>query len=254
MSPGKTSSPVLLFLIVMAMQLGLQVRLSQWDWVLTDLRKRGSDPGIYARLGELMSRINPDKWYRRNVSVWVKFHSIPMTAFSEDGLSVIATKLDIIMVAMPKLVGKGFICALYVLSMSENLPDVQVARQATRGVQVGPNVGFKPTKQVYRPVSNKNCANTSGKKSKLKCLDKSEVEEVFDEHVVFMASSSLKNGGDSRYGSKSLLEQWRETKRDDDYDPYDDDLYNSYNSYDMSDNLQAICDDLDIKVRDRKKK
>ncbi|GKB31367.1 hypothetical protein Tco_0870768, partial [Tanacetum coccineum] len=31
---------------------------------------------------------------------------------------------------------------------------------------------------------------------------------------------------------------------DDDYDPYDDDLYDGY---DMSDNLQAICDDLDIK-------
>nr|GEV05650.1 COP9 signalosome complex subunit 5b-like [Tanacetum cinerariifolium] len=39
----------------------------------------------------------------------------------------------------------------------------------------------------------------------------------------------------------------RETKPDDDYDPYDDDLYDGYN---MSINLQSICDDLDIKPPD----
>ncbi|GJZ54074.1 hypothetical protein Tco_0608959 [Tanacetum coccineum] len=39
---------------------------------------------------------------------------------------------------------------------------------------------------------------------------------------------------------KEDVEQWRETKLDDDYDPYDDDLYDGY---DMSDNLQAHCDD-----------
>ncbi|GJW13720.1 putative reverse transcriptase domain-containing protein [Tanacetum coccineum] len=60
-----------------------------------------------------------------NVSVWVKLHGVPMTVFSEDGLSAIATnwssyaramiKLradvelkDSIVVAMRKLVGEGF--------------------------------------------------------------------------------------------------------------------------------------------------
>nr|GEV36941.1 hypothetical protein [Tanacetum cinerariifolium] len=42
-----------------------------------------------------------------------------------------------------------------------------------------------------------------------------------------------------------------ETKVDDDYDPYDDDLYDCY---DMSDNLHVACDDLDIKVDGQKKK
>ncbi|GKB84756.1 hypothetical protein Tco_0957028 [Tanacetum coccineum] len=37
-------------------------------------------------------------------------------------------------------------------------------RQATKGVQVGPNVAFKPIKQVYRHVSNRNNASSSGKK------------------------------------------------------------------------------------------
>ncbi|GKF80040.1 hypothetical protein Tco_0235608, partial [Tanacetum coccineum] len=47
-----------------------------------------------------------------------------------------------------------------------------------------------------------------------------------------------------------LLEQRRETKVDDDYYRYDD----LFNGYDMSDNLKAICDDLDIKVCGQKKK
>ncbi|GJU32559.1 hypothetical protein Tco_1176148 [Tanacetum coccineum] len=200
-------------------------------------------------------------------------------------------------------------------------------------MKVGPKVGFKPVKQVYKPVSNKNGANTSGKKkqaevprkevsnsnlfyalnsvendddlgtnegnskstgngslnvvhgssSNTPIIDKidklerkildgklifvdddgnplvptsnvgsdSEVEVVFDETANLMASMCFKGGSDKGYDTNSLLEQWRETKQDDDYDPYDDDLYESH---DMSDHLQAICDDLDITVRGRKKK
>ncbi|GJW90193.1 hypothetical protein Tco_0167746 [Tanacetum coccineum] len=97
-----------------------------------------------------------------NVSVWVKFHGVPITTFSEDGLNVIATKLEwkyTIMVAMPKLVGEGF----YMKIISDVVKNLKNPRQAIRGVQVGPKVGFKPTKQVYRRVSNKNSASTSGK-------------------------------------------------------------------------------------------
>ncbi|GKD15957.1 hypothetical protein Tco_1205115, partial [Tanacetum coccineum] len=61
----------------------------------------------------------------------------------------------------------------------------------------------------------------------------------------------LKSGSESGYGTKSLLEQWRETNMDDEYDPYDDDLYDGH---DMSENLQAICDDWGIKVHGRTKK
>ncbi|GJR91252.1 hypothetical protein Tco_0215263 [Tanacetum coccineum] len=53
----------------------------------------------------------------------------------------------------------------------------------------------------------------------------SEVEEVFNEIEGYLASASLKSGNGSGYGTNSLLEQWRETKRDDDYDPHDVDLY-----------------------------
>nr|GEV60526.1 hypothetical protein [Tanacetum cinerariifolium] len=44
---------------------------------------------------------------------------------------------------------------------------------------------------------------------------------------------------------------FRTTKLDDDYNPYDDNLYESH---DMSENLQVICDDLDITARGQKKK
>ncbi|GJR94840.1 hypothetical protein Tco_0267014 [Tanacetum coccineum] len=69
----------------------------------------------------------------------------------------------------------------------------------------------------------------------------SEVEDVVDDHAVFMASKVLKCGDDSEYGTNSLLEQWRKTKPNDDYISYDNDLYESH---DMYENLQAICDDL----------
>ncbi|GJR78576.1 hypothetical protein Tco_0149361 [Tanacetum coccineum] len=71
----------------------------------------------------------------------------------------------------------------------------------------------------------------------------SEVEEVFDEHTTFMASTDLKHGSDSCYDTNSLWEQWKKTKRDDDYDAYD---VNLYDNHDMFDNLRTICDEFEI--------
>ncbi|GJY73180.1 hypothetical protein Tco_0477611 [Tanacetum coccineum] len=88
-----------------------------------------------------------------SVPVWVKFHDVPITAFSEDGLSVIAIKLiyardmielradaelkDIIVVAVPKLVGEGFFMCTIDIEYEWKHP-----RQVVRGVQdddLGPN-------------------------------------------------------------------------------------------------------------------
>ncbi|GJT73845.1 nucleotide-diphospho-sugar transferase [Tanacetum coccineum] len=58
--------------------------------------------------------------------------------------------------------------------------------------------------------------------------------------------TSDKDGSDKGYGTNSLLEQWRDSYPDnDDYDPYDDDMYENH---DLSEHLQSICDDLDITV------
>ncbi|GKC23732.1 hypothetical protein Tco_1025882 [Tanacetum coccineum] len=80
----------------------------------------------------------------------------------------------------------------------------------------------------------------------------SEVEVVFDETANLRISTSGKDGSDKGYGTNSLLEQWRDSYLDnDDYDPYDDDMYENH---DLSEHLQSICDDLDITVHGRKKK
>ncbi|GKB40546.1 hypothetical protein Tco_0885488 [Tanacetum coccineum] len=65
-----------------------------------------------------------------------------------------------------------------------------------------------------------------------------------------MANFLAKKGG---FGAQILLEQWTESYENDDYgyDPYDDDMYKGQN---ILDNLQAICDILDITVKGRRKK
>ncbi|GJU07002.1 hypothetical protein Tco_1123432 [Tanacetum coccineum] len=191
-----------------------------------------------------------------SVLVWVKFYGVPMTAFSKDGLSFVATKLvdeelkDFIMIAMLKIIGEGFnmytVCVNYewkpprcssckvfghvlnecpkkiVLDVVKNLNN---PRQATRGVLVVPKVSFKSTKQIYKPISNKNGASTSGRKKQAKMSrqenppvptvnvhSESEVEVVTDETTNLIASMSFKDGNDTSHGTNSLLEQLRETK------------------------------------------
>ncbi|GJX56650.1 hypothetical protein Tco_0286547 [Tanacetum coccineum] len=135
--------------------------------------------------------------------------------------------------------------------------NLKKANQALRGVPVGSKVGFKPAKQVYRLVSKKTNANTSINKKKyvepIKEIDRliidekvtlvddegkplnnvnssgdhdseDEVESIDIEMANFLASKKV------GYGTNSLLEQWKETYENDDYeyDPYDDDLYEGH--------------------------
>ncbi|GJT28943.1 hypothetical protein Tco_0909218 [Tanacetum coccineum] len=80
----------------------------------------------------------------------------------------------------------------------------------------------------------------------------SEVELVFLKTANLGILTSGKDGSDKGYGTNCLLEQWRDSYPDnDDYDPYDDDMYENH---DFSEHLQSICDDLDIAVRGRKQK
>nr|GEU41431.1 hypothetical protein [Tanacetum cinerariifolium] len=80
----------------------------------------------------------------------------------------------------------------------------------------------------------------------------SEVEVVFDKTANLRIPTNGKDGSDKGYGTNSLLEQWRDSYPDnDDYDPYDDDMYENH---DLSEHLQSICDDLDNTIRGRKKK
>ncbi|GJV60979.1 hypothetical protein Tco_1467079 [Tanacetum coccineum] len=266
-----------------------------------------------------------------------------MTAFSDDGLSVIANKLgtplmldcntsdmciqscgrssyaravielradvdlkDTIVVAMAKLCPKNIVS-----NVEKNLKN---PKQATTGVQVGPKVTFKPLKQVYRHVSNRNNASSSGKnkqdvvaskevsnsnpfdvlnsvekdddfgtnKGLSKSAGKGRKFDVFSfEQGSFNVASSITNTtpiveridkierqiineklalvdddgkplpkvvSTKNVDFNSEVKDVGTTKRGDDYDPYDDDLYESH---DMS---QAICDDLDSTIRRLKNK
>ncbi|GJX77580.1 cytokinin dehydrogenase 3-like protein [Tanacetum coccineum] len=128
------------------------------------------------------------------VPVWVKLHGVPVTAFSEDGLSAIATKLgtplmldsftfdtcmqswgrssyarvmielradvelkDNIVVAMPKITREGhYTCAVEKKTVKKH-------SQTSRGVPISPKMGFKPQKE-YRHVPKKPNVSSSGKK------------------------------------------------------------------------------------------
>nr|GEX16323.1 hypothetical protein [Tanacetum cinerariifolium] len=198
-----------------------------------------------------------------------------MGSFCEDGLSDIATKLvaplmldsytsdmcmqswgkshyagamielradvelkDTIVVAMPKLVGER-----------NNVSSSGKKKQAVvASKEVGNSNPFDVLNSVEKDDDLKRQSN--GKRTLMdddgKPLPKvvstvnvnsdSEVEDVIDDHEVFMKSTGLKRGADSEYGNNNLLEQWKTTKRDDDYDP-DDDLYESH---EMSENLRLF--------------
>nr|GFA87605.1 hypothetical protein [Tanacetum cinerariifolium] len=80
-------------------------------------------------------------------------------------------------------------------------------------------------------------------------VDKDSEDEVASDDNE-MASFLAKRDG---YGTQSLLEQWKDSHELDDYayDPYDDDMYEGQEIPEM---LQAFCNNLDIRVRGRKKK
>ncbi|GKC03657.1 kinase-like domain, phloem protein 2-like protein [Tanacetum coccineum] len=172
------------------------------------------------------------------IPVWVKLHGVPVTAFSEDGLSVIATKLvmvelradvelkDNIIVAMPRIKGEGYYTCNIRVEYEWKPPRWQ---------------GFKP-KQVFQPVSKKSTANTRSrmnnpestkevsKSNPFKVLTSvdndvdlglwimmgtlvpmgivesdSEVEVVFDETANLRISTSGKDGSDKGYDTNSFL-------------------------------------------------
>ncbi|GKA22966.1 putative reverse transcriptase domain-containing protein [Tanacetum coccineum] len=106
------------------------------------------------------------------IPVWVKLHGVPVMAFSEDGLSAISTKLavielradvelkDNIVAAMPKITREGYYTCI---GETNNLKKTS---QTPKGILVGQKMGFKPTKQVFQPVSKKPTANASVNKKK----------------------------------------------------------------------------------------
>ncbi|GJX99086.1 retrotransposon protein, putative, ty1-copia subclass [Tanacetum coccineum] len=254
------------------------------------------------------------------ISVWVKLHGVPVTAFSEDGLSAIVTKpgtplmLDFYTSDMCM---QSWGRSSYARVMIELRADVECASckvlghiheecpkntgagekktlrkpsQTSRGVPVGLKMGFKPQKE-YRPILKKPTASSSVNKKKgveptievsnsnpfevLNSIDndvelgtnggtanlwqvilmdeagnplkkvefpgdydsEDEVASVDNDMARSMASERV------GFGTQSLLEQWRDSYGNGD----DDDMYEGQ---DLPQELQSICDNLDIRVRE----
>ncbi|GJR10389.1 hypothetical protein Tco_0793041 [Tanacetum coccineum] len=90
-----------------------------------------------------------------------------------------------------------------------------------------------------KPIDKVDYAGNTGSEDK--------VEPIDNETTSFLG---IKTNGVG-YGIRSLFKQWRDAVVDDDYDPYDDDMYEGH---EILKNIQTICDNFDIKVRGRKKK
>ncbi|GKD77676.1 hypothetical protein Tco_1340297, partial [Tanacetum coccineum] len=92
-------------------------------------------------------------------------------------------------------------------SLSNSFEDLNVENSVSEEVEMG-------NKASTSSVQEKGQSSTP--------LDsEDEIESVDNEMASYLA---LKPSGIG-YGTKSLLEQWRETYVNDDYDPYDDDMY-----------------------------
>nr|GEW54045.1 hypothetical protein [Tanacetum cinerariifolium] len=133
------------------------------------------------------------------ILVWVKLHGVHVMAFINDGLSVISTKLE--------LKGRATILVIFVLSMGENPLGI--------------------TNSAHKGTNNVSSSNTPiGEK-----IDKIE-RKIYEGKLRFVDDDGNPlvptDGSDKGYGTNSLLEQWRDSYRDnDDYDTYDDDIRNS---------------------------
>ncbi|GJW53824.1 hypothetical protein Tco_0097909 [Tanacetum coccineum] len=224
------------------------------------------------------------------VTNYVKLHSVHVTAFSKDGLSAIATKLgtplmldsytsdmcmqswgrsgyaramielradvelkDNIVVAMPKIIREGFyICNVRVECVGEK-KTLRKPSQTSRGVPVGPKIGFKPQKE-YRHVpkklllalavirrkmwnlllryqwGNTNLVN-NGATSSGSSLKKVEYPGDYDseDEVTSVDNDMARSMASERVGfvTQSLLKLWRDSYGNGNYDedPYDDDMY-----------------------------
>ncbi|GJZ40903.1 hypothetical protein Tco_0587789 [Tanacetum coccineum] len=219
-----------------------------------------------------------------SVSVYVKFPGVPMTAFSEDGLSIIATKLGTPLMldsytfdmCMQSWGRSSYARAMIDLQADEELKD-SIVVDMPKLVGEGFNI----------PVFNKNGASTSGKKKQAE-VSRQEVNNSnpFDALNSIENDDNLgTNGRNSKsagngslnvtHGSSSntpIIDKIDKLERqilhvlkvevtdvmviiacwnnDEDYDLCDDNLHESH---DMSD-LQSICDDFDITIRGRKRK
>ncbi|GJS49561.1 zf-CCHC domain-containing protein [Tanacetum coccineum] len=111
----------------------------------------------------------------------------------------------------------------------------------------------KPTKEVMDPRSEMRRTTTLVDDDGIPLTRVDSLgDDDSDDKVASVNNDKAKSlvPKDVGYGTNSLLDQWKEYYRDEDndYEPYDDDMYDGQ---DIPAKIQDICDNLDIKVRGR---
>nr|GEY23434.1 hypothetical protein [Tanacetum cinerariifolium] len=229
-----------------------------------------------------------------NIPVLVKFYDILITIFTKDGLIGIATKLtktlmlDSYTVTMCtyswgkasyaraivelqddthpkcsscKVIGYALDECLKNF-VSDVLKRLKNSRQAVRVVQVGPNVGFKHSKQVYQPYSKMNSASTRGKK-KYELANAKLSEKGVDSGVVSSAHGSSPMTYVNTYSESDVKVAYYEIGKfmanggANDASLYENEDYDIYENYDIEGLTKqelAFCDMMDINLCGRSRR
>ncbi|GJW67651.1 putative ribonuclease H-like domain-containing protein [Tanacetum coccineum] len=192
------------------------------------------------------------------ILVWVKLHGVLITAFSEDGLSAISTKLgrssyvramielrvdvefkDKIVVNMRRIAGEGhYTCNIHVeyewkpprtINLVNNEANssgssfMNVDNSSTSTTSIIDKIGkFEDLLSRGQAILVDNAGNPLGKIELPGDYDsEDEVASIDNDMARSLASERV------GFGAQSLLEQWRDLYGNGDYDedPYDDDMY-----------------------------
>ncbi|GJX81573.1 hypothetical protein Tco_0331054 [Tanacetum coccineum] len=199
-----------------------------------------------------------------NVLVGVKFYDVPITAYTEDELSAIATKLgsSLILDSYTSVIctkswgGSSFARAMTELRANMELKDMHVvavpkiedeSKQVEDNGQKDKHLSLLSTSLCDSPLSEKEVNLTSASIPSTAMEEQveksySEVEDIDGDTARFMASLSNRAGGGAN--DASLLE-------DEDYgiyDGYKDD------AYDLSEEQLVLCNAFNITLRSRVRK
>ncbi|GJZ54719.1 zinc knuckle CX2CX4HX4C containing protein [Tanacetum coccineum] len=195
------------------------------------------------------------------VPVWVKFHDVPLVAYTSDGLDLISMKTcDNLVMAVPNLEGNGSTKKTIRIEYECEPP-----RNSFEALNVESPIIEKVTtgSKAITSGTQEEGENATHLVERINVLEKHIMEEnlclwMMVENqwkrliiqIIRVATMKLNQlimkqqviWHQNRCGldmvRKALLEQWRENEMDDDYDPYDDnDMYKGVHGGDNRDGV-----------------
>ncbi|GJZ29215.1 retrotransposon protein, putative, ty1-copia subclass [Tanacetum coccineum] len=217
----------------------------------------------------LNSMLENGPWFIRNHPLILRKWNPDVDLLKEDVGNVPADMelKDNIVVAMPKIIREGhYTCTVHV--EYEWKPPRPVPKKPIASPSGNKKKGVTQTTEVSNsnPFDVLNSVDNDVEKFKDLLIDgqailvdeagnplkKVECPGDYDseDEVASVDNDMARSLASERvgFGTQSLLEQWRDSYGNGDYDedPYDDDMYEGH---DLSQEIQAICDNLDIRVR-----